>query len=84
MKIRTKFYVAEAKLDGSIERVQLHAVCGGSDENKSFSQSTPCASLAISIDNPAAHGFFKEGQEYFADFSEAKPEVAPVSEPTAG
>jgi hypothetical protein len=70
--IRAKMYVSKVDLQTTTEVVQLWAVTSGSEENKSFAQATPCASLNISIDNPKAQGFFKEGQEYYVDFTPAK------------
>lgn len=78
-QIRAKFYVTG--VDKSIpgyERVNLSPVIGSrdaSDENNSFSEATPSGSAQLSISNPGAHGFFIEGEEYYLDFSPAKPEA---------
>lgn len=40
--------------------------------NGSWSKWTPSGDLSISITNPAAHGKFVDGEEYFLDFTPAK------------
>jgi hypothetical protein len=63
------------------EQVILRAVCGGSDENKSFAKYTPCASVNMQIDNPAAWGSFIPGKEYYVRFNSAEVPVAAVEVP---
>ena len=46
-------------------------------ENKAFWDATPSGSLQMSINNPNAFDFFREGKEYYLDFSEA-PDTPPV------
>ena len=70
--IRAKMYVSDVELQTNSEVVRLWAVTSGSEENKSFALATPCGSCSLSIDNPAAHGFFKKGQEYYVDFTPVK------------
>ncbi len=58
------------------EQVKLRAVCAApgeklNAENESFSKATPNGSMEMGIDNPGAQGFFKPGQSYYLDFSEA-------------
>lgn len=53
------------------EQISFMAVYSSdpTSENYSWSKATPCASLSMTIDNPGAWGRFKEGQEYFLDFT---------------
>jgi len=44
----------------------------GSDENNTYALWTPQASINITINNPALHGKFKIGEEYYVDFTKAK------------
>jgi hypothetical protein len=75
--IRAKFYCerAEKPYEGT-EVVSFQAVTDGSEENKSFAQFTPSANAILSIDNPAAQGKFVQGEEYYVDFTPAKPQPA--------
>lgn len=43
---------------------KLSAVYGDTDENKTFSQYTPSASLEMMVNNPNAIGFYEAGYEY--------------------
>jgi len=54
------------------ETVKLNAVVDGSEENKSFSNYTPSATLSMTIDNPAAIGAFVPGKSYYVDFTPAE------------
>jgi hypothetical protein len=49
----------------------MSAVTTGSEENKDFNQYTPSGTFEMFVDNPKAKGFFKEGREYYMDFTEA-------------
>ena len=61
------------------ERVQMSPVYSSdpNSENYSFSQATPSGSIDLNITNPSAFGLFKEGREYFIDFT---PAEAPKAE----
>jgi hypothetical protein len=73
-KIRAKMQVNSVYQEPNLgETVHLHAVYSGSEENKSFSASTPCANLVMTISNPAAQGFFVKGKEYYLDFTACEP-----------
>lgn len=60
-----------AKTAYGAEVVKLSAVYGTGEENKSFAEATPAASLEMHVTNKAAHGAFVPGKCYFLDFSEA-------------
>lgn len=81
MKIRAKMRVTEVTKNEYQETAKLTAVCGGSPEDNSFAKATPCASLTISIDNPAAQGILEPGKCFYVDFTRVK-EPAPT-QPTA-
>lgn len=51
--------------------VTLQPVMSGSEENKSFSTYTPSGRLEMSITNPHALEFFKEGNEHLINFNNA-------------
>lgn len=77
MKIRAKMKVLEVTKNEYSERAKLTAVCGGSPEDNSFAQATPCAELTITIDNPAAQGLLIPGKAFYVDFTRVK-EPAPA------
>jgi len=68
-RIRAKMECSKIEPIGNQELVQLSAVTSGSEENKSFAIATPSASVAITIENPAAKGVFISGREYYVDFT---------------
>ena len=74
--IRAKFSCWDVKNDEYGEHIHLEAVYGtdekDNEENNQFSEATPAGTLNMQITNPGAKGFFKEGKEYYLDFSEAK------------
>lgn len=56
---------------GNSEQVQLNAVYAETGINKQWAQSTPAGQLTLTIDNPAAQGFFETGKEYLITIREA-------------
>ena len=57
------------------EQVKMSAVCGnpkegGGYEDNEYATATPCASLDITIQNPALLGTIKEGMTFYVDFTE--------------
>lgn len=76
MTLRAKFYVATVKTDEYAEHVTLNAVYGTDDkdneENNQFAEATPSGTMEMQITKPSAKGFFKEGCNYYLDFTEAK------------
>lgn len=53
--------------------LSFSAVTDGSEENKSFSDATPNLSLNMTISpGKAAADAFRQGQEYYVDFSPAQ------------
>lgn len=63
----------DPKRQTNSEIVQLNAVYSETGVNKTWAQSTPSGSLNLTIDNPAAQGFFKKGKEYILIIREAQP-----------
>ena len=53
------------------EQVTLNAVYGDSEENKSYADATPNASVQMTINNKAAWGSFSPGKDYYVKFEEA-------------
>ena len=71
-KVRAKFncHYVEEHNDGA-KTVHMNAAVSGSVENESFSEYTPAGNLSIRIDKGDAKEYFKEGKEYYLDFTEA-------------
>jgi len=59
--------VADSNGDKIQEELSLSAVYSGSESNKQWSKYTPVASLAMTINNPAAFGKALPGQFFFVD-----------------
>lgn len=76
MKIRAKFYCSEVKkTDYGTEIVNFGAVTPAHDatpENEQFWKATPCGTLYMCIDNPAAQGQFEQGKYYYLDITPAE------------
>ena len=59
------------------ETLIFNAVCPkqfgaeGSDENNTYSKWTPTAELQIVVTNPNLFGRFKQGEQYYVDFTKA-------------
>lgn len=74
--VRAKFSCESVtKMSYGQEVVKLRAVTARqgevlNPENASFSKATPSGVLEMTIDNPAAQGFFTPGRSYYLDFSE--------------
>lgn len=51
----------------------FYPVCG--EDNKTWAAATPCGSIFLTIDNPAAQ-MFVVGEHYFVDFSLAAAKEA--------
>ena len=43
----------------------------GSDENNTYAKYTPSGMLSLTVANPALHGKFSEGEEFYLDFTKA-------------
>jgi len=79
-KIRAKFYCTGVDCiytdqEKTGEEIKLMAVTEGSEENKSFSKWTPGGEVEMLITNPDAFDFYKEGEEYYLDFTPSTGEV---------
>ena len=72
MKIRAKFKCGSVTIyEGGTEEVNLSAVLGGSDENKTWSTYTPSGSVKMLISAKGAVGQFVAGREYYVGITEA-------------
>jgi hypothetical protein len=79
MSVRAKFRVdsiTRHSWNKEAASVELTAVSGDKEDNKSWSEYTPSGSLKMCITNPAAVEQFKLGEEYFLDFTPAKALLA--------
>ena len=71
--LRAKFRCDKVeKHSGEMIGATLSAVTDGSEENNDFNKHTPSGTVEMWVDNPKAEGFFKEGEEYYLDFSKAE------------
>jgi len=78
--VRAKFKVTYVEGTGKqSHNVYFQPVYNDSEENKTFWETTPCGSIQMSITNPGAFQQFKEGQEYYVDFTLA---AMPANEAT--
>lgn len=76
-KMRAKMVVSKVDQHSKeSETLTFAAVCkadgypdDGSDENNTFARWTPSADLTMTVNNPALIGGFKEGEEYYLDFT---------------
>ena len=78
-KMRAKMRVSGVDKGEGYETLKMSAVGKtegyddtGNDENNTFAKWTPCADLSMTINNPALHGQFEEGQEFYVDFTPAE------------
>ena len=62
------------------ETLHFHAVSrsdnypeDGSDENNTYAKFSPSGELKLTVANPALLGKFKQGEEYYLDFTKASP-----------
>lgn len=79
VKMRAKMKVTNVEKGEGYEKLNMTAVCrnegyplDGSDENNTFSKFTPSADLQMYVNNPSLHNQFKEGQEFYLDFTLAE------------
>lgn len=80
--MRAKMRVSHVAKSESVEVLSLIAVAAsqypadGSDENNTYAKWTPSASMNMSIVNPALHGQFVAGDEFYVDFIRVAPSAA--------
>jgi hypothetical protein len=90
--MRAKFQVngVEVTKSGDVtvsELVTMSAVCGskpfgtnGESEDNTFARWTPFGEVKLQINNPELFGKHKQGQKFYADFTEVVEQAAPVAE----
>ena len=78
-EMRAKMLVSGVEPCGDeAETLTFRAVCAnefgedGADENNTYARFTPSADLTMVVNNPKLVGKFKEGQEFYVDFTAAK------------
>lgn len=70
--VRAKFYVDRVASGDGNTLVELWAITReDTEENKAFWKYTPSGFIQMTITNPAAVSQFKEGAEYYIDFTPA-------------
>ena len=62
------------------DALTLYAFTTGSPEDNSYAAATPCATLNITIENPALVGKFKPGDTFYVDFTPVIPAAVPTGE----
>lgn len=73
MRAKMKLNHIDKRYDG-IETLYFNPVAAskypadGSDENNSYAKWSPSGMLSLSVANPALHGKFDQGQEFYLDF----------------
>lgn len=85
--MRAKLKVNSVIVHEMCDAISFNAVCKdggydetGSDENNTFAQFSPSASLDITITNPDLLGKFRPGQTFYVDFSPVPPPAAPPAQ----
>jgi len=70
---RAKFNLSVTKHEDGSMSISGSAVTNGSEENKAFTELTPCGSFSISIakDAPAQENFSEGSAEYYLDITKA-------------
>ena len=77
MNMRAKMMLMEVNcVSPSCENLRISAVVknssyppDGSNEDNTYALWTPTANLSMSITNPALHGKFQAGQQFYVDFT---------------
>lgn len=75
--MRAKLQIASVTRHPGSEQLKFNAVCppafdkDGLHEDSTFSKFSPCATLEISITNPALIGKFSPGDRFYVDFTPA-------------
>lgn len=95
-QMRAKMRIADViKHESGDETLVMTAVAkneaypeDGSDENNTYAKYTPSADLSMYIANPALHGMFNIGDEYYLDFTKVQnhesDDVETTQEDTSG
>ncbi len=73
MSVRAKFKVDQISAMEGGSRIDLSAVMNGSPENEEFFKYTPSGKIQLSTVNPNAVAQFREGQEFYVDFTPVEP-----------
>lgn len=78
MRAKVKLHHVDRQfLANGQETLHFHAVAAsrysedGSDENNTYAKFSPSCSIQLTVANPALLGKFKEGEEYYLDFTPA-------------
>lgn len=72
--MRAKMKLVSITVGQGSEKLSFQAVAAssypedGSDENNTYARWSPSASVDLTVMNPALHGKFKPGEEYYVDF----------------
>lgn len=75
MPVRAKFRchnIERPASSGPANKIQLHPVYAGSEENKKFFQLTPSGEITLWTVNESAAAQFQVGQDYYVDFTPAE------------
>lgn len=74
--VRAKMGVQSVEKTTYTELTKFQCVMGGKTcaEDNNFASATPGGKMELSVDNKAAHGFFKPGKSYYIDIIEVPEE----------
>lgn len=67
--MRAKFECNSVQRYGDNVMIWAHAVYGGGEDNKQWSEATPSGQLAMTISNPTAQNILKQGDVFYLDFT---------------
>jgi len=71
MIVKAKFHCEQVtRTEWGAEVPKFRAVYTGTPEDNSYSQATPSASMELTVTNPAVHGFFVPGKEYYLQITQ--------------
>lgn len=85
--VRAKFHcnaIAEVDGDSGGYQICMFPVYCGSEENEKFYELTPSGIINLSVVKKETAELFKEGKEYYVDFTECENFQNEIIEPTSG
>lgn len=71
MILRAKFMCTKIEDYGTLKQVYLNAQYSNTKEDNQFSAATPSGDMKMTVTTEAGMSFFKPGDQYYLDFTEA-------------
>lgn len=69
--VRGKFTCTKTHKTTYGTEVSFYAVYSNNKEDNTYAAATPFGTINMTVNNPSAEEFFKEGQVYYLNFSKA-------------